>query len=79
MMVGLVTLNADYGLMKKHELNALKGDLYTTPDRPFADAKEDAENTKGAVIDLIFPIAVLIVCCVIGMIYTGGFFGGKAL
>ncbi len=78
MMVGLVTLNADYGLMKKHELNALKGDLYTTPDRPFADAKEDAENTKGAVIDLIFPIAVLIVCCVIGMIYTGGFFSGES-
>lgn len=77
MMVGLVVLNADYGLMKKHEENALKGDLYTTPDRPYADAKENVEETKGAVIDLIFPIAVLIVCCVIGMIYTGGFFSGE--
>ena len=27
-------------------------------------------------VDLVFPIVVLIVCCVIGMIYTGGFFGG---
>lgn len=77
MMVGLVLLKADYGPMKKHEVNALNGDLFTTPDRPYADAEEDAENTRGAVIDLIFPIAVLIICCVIGMIYTGGFFGGE--
>lgn len=76
MMVALTLLNADYGLMKKHEMNALKGDLYTTPDRPFANADEGEENLKGRVIDLIFPIAVLIVCCVIGMIYTGGFFSG---
>lgn len=77
MMVGLVVLKADYGSMRKHEDNALNGDLFTTPDRPYADAEDDAENTRGAVIDLIFPIAVLIICCVIGMIYTGGFFGGE--
>ncbi len=76
MMVGLTVMNADFGLMRKHEENALKGDLYTTPDRPYANAEEEENNQKGGVIDLIFPIAVLIVCCVIGMIYTGGFFEG---
>lgn len=76
MMVALTVMNADYGLMKKHEENALKGDLYTTPDRPYANAEEEESNPKGGVIDLIFPIAVLIFCCVIGMIYTGGFFEG---
>ena len=62
--------------MKLHETNALKGDLYTTPDRPYANAEDEIDETKGSVIDLIFPVASLIVCCVIGMIYTGGFFSG---
>ncbi len=76
MMVTIVLLKMDYGPMKLHEKNALSGDLYTTPDRPYANAEEEVDDSKGGVIDLIFPVAVLIVCCVIGMIYTGGFFGG---
>ncbi|GFI51497.1 malate-2H(+)/Na(+)-lactate antiporter [Lachnospiraceae bacterium] len=62
--------------MKLHEKNALIGDLYTTPDRPYANAEESVDEGRGTVIDLVVPIVVLIVCCVIGMIYTGGFFGG---
>ena len=76
MMVTIVILNIDYGPMKLHEKNALTGDLYTTPDRPYANAEESADEGRGTVIDLVVPIVVLIVCCVIGMIYTGGFFGG---
>jgi len=76
MMVTIVLLKIDYGQMKLHEENAIKGDLYTTPDRPYANAEEETVNSKGGVIDLVFPIIVLIVCCVIGMIYTGGFFSG---
>lgn len=76
MMIGLVVMNVDYGPMKQHETNALKGDLYTTPDRPYANAENDVVEGKGKVIDLVFPIVVLIVGCVIGMIYTGGFFSG---
>lgn len=76
MMVTIVILKMDYGPMKLHETNALQGDLYTTADRPYANAEEDVVDSKGGVIDLIFPVAVLIVCCVIGMIYTGGFFSG---
>lgn len=76
MMVTIVVLNMNYGPMKLHEDNAAKGDLYTTPDRPYANAEDEVDETKGGVIDLIFPVAALIVCCVIGMIYTGGFFEG---
>lgn len=76
MMVVLVVMKKDYGPMKKHEANALKGDIYTTEDRPYANASETAVNTNGKVMDLVIPILSLIVCCVIGMIYTGGFFSG---
>jgi Na+/H+ antiporter NhaC len=62
--------------MAKHEANAKKGDLFTTGDRPYADAKQDVIRGKGKVIDLVFPILVLIISCIIGMIYTGGFFDG---
>ena len=76
MMLTIVCLKFDYGPMKLHESNAMKGDLYTTPDRPYANAEEEVNETKGKVIDLVFPIIVLIVSCVIGMIWSGGFFEG---
>ena len=69
-------LNIDFGPMKKHEDNAANGDIYTTEERPYANAAEMKFNPNGKVIDLILPVIVLIVCCVIGLIYTGGFFGG---
>ena len=75
-MVLLVVLKVDYGSMRVHEDNALRGDIYTTPDRPYADAQDDVVEEKGGVIDLVFPILVLIGCCIIGMLYSGGFFGG---
>ena len=76
MMVGMVLLREEFGPMSKHELNAVKGDLYTTPGRPYGDAEEIPQDTKGTVMDLLIPIGALIVCCVIGMLYTGGFFSG---
>lgn len=77
MMVGMVLIKTEFGSMRVHEVNALKGDLYTTEGRPYADAeKEGRVNTRGRVIDLVIPIVCLVVCCVIGMIYTGGFFSG---
>ena len=79
MMITLVVLNVDYGSMKVHEKNAQeKGDLYTTPDRPYANAEEEIASSKGKVIDLVFPIVSLIIFCVIGMIWTGGFFEGES-
>ena len=76
MMIMLVALNVDYGPMALHEKNAIRGDLYTTPDRPYANESEKKVSAKGTVFDLVIPVAALVVCCVIGMIYTGGFFSG---
>lgn len=78
MMIGLVVLRADYGPMKTHEDNAKRGDLFTTSNRSYANTGNEEFNEKGQVKDLIFPILSLIVCCVVGMIYTGGFFSGES-
>jgi Na+/H+ antiporter NhaC len=77
MMISLIVMNFDFGPMKKHEDNAVAGDLFSDPDRK-EDPLEvlDKSETKGRVADLLIPILVLIFCCVIGMIYTGGFFSG---
>ena len=66
----------DFGLMKRHEDNAKNGDLFTT--RSTVYEKDHApEHTRGKVIDLILPVVILIILCIIGMIYTGGFFDGE--
>ncbi|MDO4276516.1 MAG: Na+/H+ antiporter NhaC family protein [Eubacteriales bacterium] len=78
MMVGMVLMKTEFGAMGVHESNAIKGDLYTTPGRPYANAENDSEgNPRGKVMDLLIPIICLVICCVIGMIYTGGFFSGE--
>ena len=76
MIILITVLKVDFGPMKKHEENALKGDLFTTEARPYGSVDDEIKNPKGAVIDLVLPVIVLIICCVIGMIYTGGFFSG---
>ena len=79
MIIVISLLNIDYGSMLKHEYNAqVKDDLFTTPERPFAGADDYEKPAKGnsSVLDLILPVVVLIVCCIIGLIYTGGFFDG---
>ncbi|MDU7030570.1 Na+/H+ antiporter NhaC family protein [uncultured Robinsoniella sp.] len=77
MMVGLVLLKVDFGSMAVHEKNARKGDLFSTGDKIGNFDEDDISNPHGSVLDLMIPILSLIVCCVIGMIYTGGFFAGK--
>ena len=76
MMITLVLMKVEYGPMAVHEANAKKGDIYTTPDRPYEKDDEKPENENGKVIDLLIPILALLVCSIIGMIYTGGFFSG---
>ena len=77
MMVTIALLKFDFGPMKLHEKNAEeKGDLFTTLDETAKQAEEEA-NPKGKVIDLILPVVILIICCIIGMIYSGGFFSGE--
>ncbi len=77
MMVGMVLMKVEFGSMRTHEMNAVKGDLFTTPGRPYGGGKEETAQTRGKVIDLLIPIVSLIICCVIGMLYTGGFFQGE--
>lgn len=77
MMILVTVLKFDFGSMKIHEDNAVKGDLFTTAARPYGDEEENTDKPNGAVIDLVLPVVVLIICCIIGMIYTGGFFAGE--
>ena len=77
MMVGLVVMKVDFGLMSTFERNAIEtGDLFSGPN-PYASADESVEEGKGRVLDLVLPVVMLIICCVIGMIYSGGFFEGE--
>lgn len=76
MMLGLTLMRIDFGSMRIHEDNALNGDIYTTPDRPYADAENEVVVGKGKVIDMVIPVIILIIFCAGGMLYTGGFFSG---
>jgi len=74
-VIALAFMKFDFGPMKLHEMNAItKGDLYTCGDKN--EVAEDTPSSKGKVFDLIFPIIVLILVCVIALIYVGGFFSG---
>ena len=63
----------DFGPMKRHEDVASSG----APDLgALADATEVlSRNDRGRVVDLVVPVLVLIACCMLGMIYSGGYFG----
>ncbi|MCI9157931.1 MAG: Na+/H+ antiporter NhaC family protein [Lawsonibacter sp.] len=77
MMVGMVMMKAEFGPMARFEKNALeKGDLFSGSN-PYAMLDEENDESKGIVLDLVLPILVLVVACVIGMIYSGGFFSGE--
>ena len=77
MIVVISLLNIDFGSMLTHEYNAqVKGDLFTTPERPFegADDYETGSKGKSSVLDLLLPVIVLIITCIVGLIYTGGYY-----
>ena len=77
MMVGLVVMKVDFGTMRNFERNAVeKNDLFSGSN-PYASAEADVSEDKGRVLDLVLPVVMLIICCVIGMIYSGGFFEGE--
>lgn len=65
-MFALILLNVEFGPMRRYE------DAEKVLDAQMKEVRKP--EGKGGVIDLVFPIACLIVFCVIGMIYTGGFF-----
>ncbi len=78
MMLFMAFVGLDYGPMAKYEKNAKeKGDIFSGMKKA-ADAAEEGSNPKGKVVDLVLPIIVLIASCVVGMIYSGGFFDGNS-
>ena len=77
MMFYLVIRRLDYGPMRKHELNAYDGDLFTSgTDESREKMVEEQVSKKGKVVDLVLPVLFLIVICIFSMVYTGGFFSG---
>ena len=78
-IIVMIVRDIDFGPMKTHEDNAKKGDIYTTPERPFAGAEEMKFNPNGKVIDLVIPVIILIIGCVGGLMYAGYVNGGVGL
>ncbi len=76
MIIMITVMRLDYGPMRTHEQNAIKGDLFTTPERPYDESDETEVEGHGIVLDLVLPVIVLIAGCIVGMVYTGGFFSG---
>ena len=81
MVIAISVMNVDYGPMRRHELNAVNNnDLFSGSKEEDADAEmEAAASGKGRVLDLVLPVVVLIISCIVGMIYTGGFFSGEGV
>ncbi len=79
-MIAIIVMRVDFGKMAQFEMNAVEnGDLFTVASD--ASATPDAANQgsdRGTVLDLVFPVVVLVVSCVLGMIYAGGFFDGES-
>ncbi len=78
MVIFLSITGLDFGPMKRFEKNAMAGDLHTSGAEQFTSADEEKANPKGKVLDLIIPVVVLVILCIAGMVYTGGFFSGTS-
>jgi len=78
MMLVITFWKFDFGPMKVHEENAMKGDLFTTGEEKFEELDRGCHK-DGKLVDMLFPIISLIVCCVVGMLYTGGIFSGSSV
>ncbi len=79
MVILISVMRFDFGKMRLHEQNALKGDLFTTADREYEEGTVKPKEVEGARIsNLIIPVVILILSCIAGMIYTGGFFEGES-
>ncbi len=72
-VIALSVMSFDYGPMAKAELRAMKGELGSL-------GNEDEQSVPGASIwDMLIPVIILIVCCIIGMMYVGGFWDGASV
>ena len=71
MLVAITLLRVDFGPMKRHEMNAIAGDLFTTPGRPYEGNEEEVIKENSHVLDL-FPsgqmMAISISSCLAGAV-----------
>ncbi len=76
MIFTIAIMKFDFGPMRKHEKNAMEnGDIFSEKGREKLEIVEERnENKNGSVWDLIAPVAVLIIACLAGLLYSGGFF-----
>ena len=72
-VLGIIIMSFDYGPMAKAELEA-----YRNGELGSLGKEEVVEVKRASLWDMIIPVIVLIVCCVVGMLYVGGFFGVDA-
>ena len=78
-IIAISVMGFDYGKMAGFEIKAQQGDVLgnivgNTED--IASNDEKPLTDRGRVIDLVLPVVILIVTCVLGLLYVGGFFGG---
>ena len=80
MMFAIIFMRFDFFNMAEFEKNAVEnGDLFTVEDiNAGAASAADEGSDKGIVLDLVLPVVVLVICCVFGMVYTGGIFEGES-
>ncbi len=72
-VIAISLMGFDYGPMAKAELRAAKGELGSL-------GNENEQTVPGASIwDMLIPVIALIVCCIIGMMYVGGFWSGASV
>ena len=76
MMFLIVGMKFDYGKMREYANKIQESQGSQAAD--FDHLGEKKGKRPGKVIDLVFPIIILIIACIIGMIYTGGFFSGTS-
>lgn len=76
-IITMAVIGYDYGSMRIHEVNAQeKGDLFTSGERVGASDAEEG-SPKGRIIDLVFPIIVLLAVSIYALVYNGGILDGK--
>ena len=77
-VVALTLMKFDYGPMKLHELNAIQNnDLYTSGEKNESAVGDLPATDRNRVIDLVIPVVILIVSCIVGLVYVGGAFDGE--
>ena len=72
-IIALSVMGFDYGKMAGFEIRAQGGDRGALEED--AAGNGEAVNPRGSLWDLIIPIVILVVTCVCGLVYVGGFFG----